>query len=181
MSHSDKRTPCRWIMVDERDGSRLPRSNAGRVMRWRIMWLPRKLYPDLANSGSPVEERQAYSEASQELRWEPRSVKYWVACGIALVSVKPLYLAFGQPYFLPDAVYCGPLIFIGFVIGHHLLFGSHIRRALRRRLNEQGIPVCMTCGYSLVGNVSGLCPECGAPAATDPDDPPRARSTEVGE
>lgn len=25
------------------------------------------------------------------------------------------------------------------------------------------IPICQTCGYDLTGNVSGVCPECGAP------------------
>ena len=38
------------------------------------------------------------------------------------------------------------------------------RRFLRERLNSQGIPICMKCGYDLTGNVSGICPECGSPS-----------------
>lgn len=34
------------------------------------------------------------------------------------------------------------------------------RSILRRRIAGG----CVTCGYSLVGNVSGICPECGSPA-----------------
>lgn len=37
------------------------------------------------------------------------------------------------------------------VSGHH-----RVRQSLRRRGNQ-----CIKCGYSLVGNVSGICPECG--------------------
>ncbi len=37
-----------------------------------------------------------------------------------------------------------------------------IRRRLRAQLASKGIPVCIPCGYNLTGNVSGVCPECGA-------------------
>jgi hypothetical protein len=33
--------------------------------------------------------------------------------------------------------------------------------AQRRTSNDMNGPVCDRCGYSLVGNVSGVCPECG--------------------
>jgi hypothetical protein len=33
---------------------------------------------------------------------------------------------------------------------------------------------CNTCGYDLTGNVSGVCPECGAPRQAWPDAPPAA-------
>ncbi len=34
---------------------------------------------------------------------------------------------------------------------------------------------CLTCGYSLEGNVSGRCPECGQPTGSDPSVHRRAR------
>jgi membrane protein implicated in regulation of membrane protease activity len=44
------------------------------------------------------------------------------------------------------------------------------RRSRRRRRKELGL--CASCGYSLTGNTSGVCPECGAAvgAARDPAD-----------
>lgn len=38
------------------------------------------------------------------------------------------------------------------------LLGVRLRRARRRRRG-----CCLKCGYNLTGNVSGVCPECGAP------------------
>jgi hypothetical protein len=37
-----------------------------------------------------------------------------------------------------------------------LLFGP---RAVQKRRRKKGL--CLTCGYDLQGNVSGVCPECG--------------------
>ena len=36
------------------------------------------------------------------------------------------------------------------------------RRRLRRLLHDRGVPICVECAYDLTGNVSGVCPECGA-------------------
>lgn len=51
------------------------------------------------------------------------------------------------------------LIFMG------ALAAPLLRRKHRRRTNR-----CVHCGYSLVGNISGRCPECGLPAECS--DPP---------
>lgn len=44
--------------------------------------------------------------------------------------------------------------------GGHLLLRRHARTAVQRHANE-----CPACGYSLTGNISGICPECGTPVA----------------
>lgn len=38
---------------------------------------------------------------------------------------------------------------------------TRVRLELRKELREKGVQVCVPCGYSLTGNVSGVCPECG--------------------
>ena len=42
-------------------------------------------------------------------------------------------------------------------------FAVDRRTGLRRRRRRLG--QCLHCGYSLRGNVSGICPECGLPAS----------------
>ena len=37
-----------------------------------------------------------------------------------------------------------------------------LRKFLRRRLTERGIPICLKCGYDLRGLTEPRCPECGA-------------------
>ncbi len=36
-----------------------------------------------------------------------------------------------------------------------------LRRSLRQQLVEQGIPICVECGYDMRGTLSGTCPEYG--------------------
>ncbi|HEY7117104.1 MAG TPA: hypothetical protein VH475_10980 [Tepidisphaeraceae bacterium] len=42
--------------------------------------------------------------------------------------------------------------------------GLRQRRAHRRRRARERLGLCLACGYSLAGNVSGVCPECGEQA-----------------
>jgi hypothetical protein len=42
-----------------------------------------------------------------------------------------------------------------------------LKREEKRRALKSSECRCMKCGYSLVGNVSGVCPECGAPVPAD--------------
>ncbi len=44
---------------------------------------------------------------------------------------------------------------------------SFIRGFLRRRLRKTG-GRCVVCGYTLAGNMSGICPECGTPITRIP-------------
>ncbi len=38
-----------------------------------------------------------------------------------------------------------------------------VRKAIRKRLVEAGIAVCLSCGYDLRGQTAPRCPECGTP------------------
>ncbi len=56
-----------------------------------------------------------------------------------------------------------PVVLLG-VYPCFTLTRASVRRHLRRRRGRRGL--CVTCGYNLVGNVSGICPECGTPTGT---------------
>jgi len=44
---------------------------------------------------------------------------------------------------------------------------------IRRELVGRGYPLCLHCGYDLTGNTSGVCSECGTPAAAAAEKPGR--------
>ncbi|MFQ5490536.1 MAG: hypothetical protein ACE5GE_07425 [Phycisphaerae bacterium] len=46
-------------------------------------------------------------------------------------------------------------------------FRRGIRRALRVHMRETGFMICLSCGYDLGGNESGVCPECGKKTPRD--------------
>lgn len=151
-------------MPGDQDNRQASRSFAKRVMFALSgdMWFPRKQYPDLEMFDSIDEACSVYHEALRKLRWEPRPFLYWTACVTAVLSLKALFLVYGRPPYVPNEVIPLALVFIAFILGHRVFFGWHIGRSLRLRLNAHGKPVCMGCGYNLVGNVSGQCPECAA-------------------
>jgi len=49
------------------------------------------------------------------------------------------------------------------------IWRARCRRFLREQLLLRGIPVCLNCGYSLRGNESGVCPECGVVPGAEVD------------
>lgn len=63
-----------------------------------------------------------------------------------------------------------PVVVFAFLPIRAFIRGPIARRRLRRR---HDLGQCMGCGYDLTGNVSGICPECGA-AIPKPDAPPDA-------
>jgi hypothetical protein len=47
---------------------------------------------------------------------------------------------------------------LGFIVVVIALRTSRTRSTVRKRIKKG---LCLSCGYSLIGNTSGVCPECG--------------------
>jgi hypothetical protein len=50
-----------------------------------------------------------------------------------------------------------------------LLLGWNRARRKRRRDRLIAANVCVKCGYNLIANTSGVCPECGTPVPSKPE------------
>jgi hypothetical protein len=50
-----------------------------------------------------------------------------------------------------------------FLFENHFVFRVPVQRSLREQLVERGVPLCLTCGYDLRGQIDPRCPECGTP------------------
>jgi hypothetical protein len=61
------------------------------------------------------------------------------------------------PYAVISALVAGFAV-VGVLSG--MIAHAKLRAARRRRR----LNLCPSCGYCLIGNISGVCPECGTPA-----------------
>ena len=80
----------------------------------------------------------------------------WVLCAAVLGRG---FLAYDRGLWSAGIFYG---LLAGSVIGGVLLSRSIYLR-LRWRMVEYDSSYCLTCGYNLTGNTSGICPECGQP------------------
>lgn len=140
-----------------------------------VYWLPPAVERELA-ALTGVEDRCAARRAIWRAllkRWSAWALilaAIVVCCGVLFLLMNlakhhPAWLGWMFTYPLPVALGLGALI--GF--GMSAMMGRALRAELRDLLNDRGVRVCRVCGYSLTGNTSGRCPECGRtrPGGTD--------------
>lgn len=133
------------------------------VARWglALSWLCR-LLPELQRFPTDEERRSALLSAAKVVNWN-RVV--WTAllvcaglilCGMFVLP--SIYFAY-KTWFMAISLL---VLSLACPVG---LWASKIglQNQLRRALRDQGIPICLECGYNLYGTHSGVCPECGLP------------------
>ncbi len=114
--------------------------------------------------------------------WRPGAGRTWSARIAPSRPVSEAADLFGQPFSIPDTIgirfdplsgllnwyHIAGTPFLGaridlrcvaacFLIPPALVVGRNVIRRARRRIANK----CVRCSYSLLGNVSGVCPECG--------------------
>lgn len=123
---------------------------------WQRRRLPDRLYPELARFTTEKERQDALKQA-----YGSDSKVQWAAfLGVPLVVLPVKHL-------LPWRLLQFPLVIVlaaSWGFGTTWIGRRRVQRALRLRLLEHGVPICLTCGYDLTGNTSGRCPECGTKA-----------------
>ena len=111
----------------------------------------------------------ARDQAMKRMRKRLLGVWFWLyaaaLAGSASLLVGPgLALVTHYAGFIPQWVF-GLATVLGYVIafyvGFALFWNEAIRRELRRQLVDQGIAVCLQCGYDCRATVGRPCPECG--------------------
>ena len=119
------------------------------------------LFPDLARFDSKRQQRYAWAVAELAVVRQPA---FWITIIIVLLADCWLSLSladWGVPISMRGEI-LGALIVLTVFAGILLLWVSRktFRHALRKQLVEDGIPVCINCGYDLRGS-EDRCPECG--------------------
>ncbi len=86
---------------------------------------------------------------------------------VVFIMLIPLYAALMFPQFfavhykLMNFLLAIPFPVIAWAVRSSFRSRNEVRRELRELLREQGIPICIPCGYNLTGIQSPRCPECG--------------------
>jgi hypothetical protein len=131
-------------------------------MYWYDIWLcpETKRFPD------PKEAGQAVRDFAPRFIRSPR---FWLTFALlmaALILLTPLaapyvnWLARGRFWFVALFVF-GPFQIVACGALFIRVGRTPLRRYLRGRLLEIGVPVCTACGYDLRGQTVARCPECG--------------------
>lgn len=129
-----------------------------------VGWPRRRLFPELNRFDSAAQAREAWNSA---LSREVKVYAFAVGVGVALwIIVMALYfeplsrrLGLGSTWLS----YSPPVIVLLIFAIVVWLRRQRIRRTLRERLAQSGVPVCIVCGYDLRGQTVPRCPECGRP------------------
>jgi hypothetical protein len=142
-------------------------------------------YPELTRFASADQARRALRGAWRRLRL-PRLLVF-VGIGLPVfASVVGLGWLLREELMKRNLLIIpeGPAAMLTWVAGGAIagmviqrILSRRIQRDLRDQLNLIGRSVCLVCGYSLAGNLSGICPECGNAASGRTAE--RPRRTEV--
>ncbi len=130
-----------------------------------------RVYPELTFFDSEKRRKAAWKESTRRLIRDWRYWVYWI-CSLLV----PGFLTFGvvllqlhRQLRLPSwagGILIGVLFGVFFGVAYHWLWRRPIRRSLRQRLQQEGVPICLQCGYDLRGQTEPRCSECGT--AFDP-------------
>jgi len=137
------------------------------LLRLAVRWRPAlsrfcRLLPELQRFPTDEERRSALLAAARVVNWN-RIV--WIAllvyAGLMLYGM----LVIPNIYFAHKTWFMLIFLFVLLLAASVGFWASRIRlqNQLRLALRDQGIPICLKCGYNLYENHSGICPECGSP------------------
>lgn len=144
-----------------RSASRFERAMKDKPHRYAKRYPELALFPDRASADEALKSWQI--RVLKTPGFWVRSISYAVLIALAALSVILLlrrYVSLPTPMI---GGLCGGIsggsaaLFLGWT------YRKRMRRYLRERLNEAGIPVCIPCGYDLRGQTEPRCPERGAP------------------
>jgi hypothetical protein len=133
-----------------------------------VRHLDLRRHPELALFPSEQHGRKAMRRAARKLVGRPAHLVAAVAAAALSVTstlvLRKLVASLGLPIsqLTRDLILAVPVIIVCCVLGLWLL-NRHISKLLRYELLDCGVPICVRCGYHLIGLAGPNCPECGRP------------------
>lgn len=143
-----------------------------RLRNWRrfvrFLQFPwgRRAYPELKYFET---DRDGYLTLEEAHRNVVKGRHFWLVTVILAAGSCVTYLALLPVLVGHTVLHIGVSVALGILgadLTNSVFLRRNIRRHLRAKLAEQGVPLCIPCGYDLRGETEPRCPECGA--AFDP-------------
>ncbi|UCC32455.1 MAG: hypothetical protein JSU86_09270 [Phycisphaerales bacterium] len=92
--------------------------------------------------------------------WQPTAAQQLIGA-LHIPGLLACSLTLGGPDTKTEILVCigANCLFYGILLAVPVLIAADYHRHCQQFRREEGL--CITCGYNLTGNVSGICPECG--------------------
>jgi hypothetical protein len=129
------------------------------------IWLRVAEFPDIDESSEPATVQWPVLRAGSSPMDSQNGLSSFPAAYVddAPAWLQPLgFHLWHTTLWLGESILCLPLWPLAVLVS--VVLGKPLVLALRRK-HRRGRNACGPCGYDLAGNVSGVCPECGHPAA----------------
>ncbi|MCP3905407.1 MAG: hypothetical protein GY715_17415 [Planctomycetes bacterium] len=153
-------------------------SSSGRVSRsplqraWRAVWDhgagSLTSFPELALFPTDEEGRQALRRVRLRMIFRRQFYLAWAVAAVSCLAITVLLRTVLSGIGLPISYTTLKLILVLPVMIPCVLLGiwvtnRHAQKMLRKELLDRGVPICVPCGYTLIGSPGPNCPECGKP------------------
>ena len=114
------------------------------------MWLQRRLFPELGRFPTDHDARAALKRARSRLQWNPWFIiAAIILLGLFMIATFSLP-SVGVPISARGRVRLVLMILLWTgILALGWSFRGTIRRYLRQQLVQEGIPICVSCGYDL--------------------------------
>jgi hypothetical protein len=123
-------------------------------------WVYMVLCPELKRLPSDEQRQQVVTATKTSImksKWFGLQLLGFVILSMAGFKVMGWATTPGAAHF---ALYTLGVV-VAYIVIFSWIYGRKLRDIVRTELNQQGIPICISCGYDISGQQVSRCPECG--------------------
>lgn len=156
--------------ISRADGAYVRQHESSKMFRRFSEHIESKIFTELELFDDRKERRLALRKAMAGTMFSWQMLLLFPAITVGAIILRQFVEAKTDFPRLLLAGLLGAAIAITGTISLQVLSARTIKRRLRRQLCKKGVPICINCGYVLVGLDTNRCPECGVGfAPSEPD------------
>jgi hypothetical protein len=125
-------------------------------------WALSRACPELQRIGDRKARKKLIAAAQEHLDLWRFQLSVAALLAIVIWGLLSIARSWMQVPPMPAALFAVYFGAQGADLGTIWLRRDRLQRAVRKRMAEVGLPICVACGYDLTGATSDRCPECGS-------------------